>query len=300
LADSAHGFRGRALDDFLGLGIGELALNSPEARGLAEADVDLVRVVQTTDGSVDFARTRRALESEHGVNSAVLLRFRWQEELRPVLAPLRLLKANGFDFRRKYWACRESCPVASPFSGAAISIAVHIRKGDAACLEFKKGRVYKGRFLQAGEAIPKQHVEVSAYRMLIERLFAQHGHEPFSIHVFSDGYHATFRRMRALPTFREDQERLAKLEEGLHRELLELAEFPNVTVAIGEDENLVRTSVHACATARLVIWNAGAFACRCFTRFNATPGARLFQITRGANDAAAFCRKLLDAPNGMP
>jgi hypothetical protein len=291
LADSCHNYRGEILDDFLGLGIGELRCAQSPGGDDQLVDVDFAAILPGASITQDIDATRRALTAVYGESPDTVYRFcyRWRQRQKLVAAHKLSFR---FPFFTKYWQRRSQQPMASPFRDAPLKIAVHIRKGDRAHLVYKGRHACNGRFIDEHDPA-HPHVPVSAYRSLIERLFDRFSAEKVSFYVFSDGYQAAFNRLSRLATSSADREELLSLRAHHERELLALGSLPGVRLVVAEDEESMCAAIHACATCDLLIRDVGAFSRDCFHRFNRRPRARVFTLPQQQLPLLAYCGSLL-------
>jgi hypothetical protein len=289
LIDSCHNYRGEILDDFLGLGLGELSWAQSARRDDPIVDVDFAAMLPGPPDAHDIDAAGRALAAVYGKSPDAVYRFRY-EDFKRLKGAARL--SLQFPFSDKYWRRRSQWPVASPFRDAPVRIAVHIRCGDMAQVVYKGQRLCNGHLIDEHDPAPP-YVPVSVYRSLIQRLRDRFSAEAASLFVFSDGYHSTCGRFSQLAVSASDRQELLSLREHYEQELLALGSLPGVRLLVGEDEECLYSAIHACATCDILIKGSGAFSMDCFRRYNRRPQARIFTLPEQQTQILAQCGNLL-------
>ena len=276
LADSVHGFIGKHLDDFLGLGIGERRIDDPGCNDWLIREVEVRRIVGSAEALSRPSELRAAIERQHGSGPHHLYRLRWTFDIREALLPLRERKSASFGFCEKYWQRRQSWPVEGLWDDAPIKVVLHLRYGDIVWIPFRGKYIYCSAVhdsLQTTGNYP--HVDASQLIEFLETLYGVRDPALFSVLAFSDGYDFAWKKIQELKV---DSTERAKLEQTLRhreRELAALGKLPRVRLFVAGE---MFKAVHAFASADVVVRSAGAFAAGMARTFNPNPGKCLVNI----------------------
>ena len=276
LADSAHGFIGKHLNDFLGLGIGERRIDDPRCNDWLIREVEVRRIVGSAEAFSRPSELRTTIERQHGSGPRHLYRLVWTWDLRERCQPLLDRQSDPFGFCEKYWQRRQSWPVEGLWDDAPIKVVLHLRYGDIVWIPFRGKYIYCSAVhdsLQTTGNYP--HVDASQLIEFLETLYGVRDPALFSVLAFSDGYDFAWKKIQELKV---DSTERAELEQTLRhreREPAALGELPRVRLFVAGE---MFKAVHAFASADVVVRSAGAFAHGVARTFNPNPGKCLVNI----------------------
>lgn len=190
------------------------------------------------------------------------------------------------DFRnlvtKNYWKAREKWSVPLPFDETKVKIVVHIRRGDRACINLGKRVIclhgHKTAIVTNGNNMIEQAKDlletenfsrpstVSEIMLILQKIFDIYGKNNFSAIVLSDGYNRAFKVIKSninngqLNLSKSELNQLAIVERDCYKEFLIFSDDRNMSTIVGESKNNFFRSVHAIASADIVIKSSGGFA----------------------------------------
>lgn len=190
------------------------------------------------------------------------------------------------DFRnlvtKRYWQARKRWPISIPFDETKTKILIHVRRGDRACINLGErviclhgakvaivndvdNIVERAKELLETENF-KRPSAASKIALILQKIFDSHGESNFSVIIVSDGYDRTFKVIKSnidkghLNLSKSELNQLAIAKKVCRKEFLGLSEYRNVSTIIGESKINFFKSVHAIASADVVIKTSGGFA----------------------------------------
>lgn len=190
------------------------------------------------------------------------------------------------DFRdlvtKRYWKARERWSVSLPFDETKAKIVVHIRRGDRACINLGKRVIclhgHKTAIVTNGSNMVEQAKDlletenfrrpstVSEIMLILQKIFDIYGKNNFSVIILSDGYNRAFKVIKSninkgqLNLSKSELNQLESVERDCHKEFLIFSNAQNIFTIIGESKTNFFKSVHAIASADIVIKSSGGFA----------------------------------------
>ncbi len=190
------------------------------------------------------------------------------------------------DFRdlvtKNYWKARQKWSVYLPFDETKAKIVVHIRRGDRACINLgerviclhghktaivtnSSNMVEQARDLLETENFSRPST-VSEIMLILQKIFDIYGKNYFSVIMLSDGYDRAFKVIKSninkgqLNLSKSELNQLPSVERDCHKEFLTFSNNQNIYPIIGESKNNFFQSIHAIASADIVIKSSGGFA----------------------------------------
>jgi hypothetical protein len=246
-------------------------------------DLDLKQLL--TASQADLKTLGIAIENQHSGDDAVIYRFSWTSgtyDLIPALdsiAPAAVdivTPDDCFDLARKYWERREASPMRDPFGAAEYRLALHIRQGDSLDIQIAGKCVsLMGGVMESTAAVDeilavdpnRKPIPVASYSGLLNEILRMLGSQRISICVLSDGFDRTYSVL--LHALEKGNPALAGVSRGdisaavarSQREFRQaFSRCENVSFIIGETMPKLHQSIHAMASADLVVWGHGGFA----------------------------------------
>lgn len=267
---------------FIGLDRHDLNIDDTYFHGYQTVDVNLEYVLSGNTNPT-ISQIKQYIETLVSFRQNVLYSFNWTPQLYDMIPELDHLISNltesgeniGFDFAERYWKARASDPVALPFDDNKVTIAIHIRRGDTACIRLN-GRLIATlgtvRFIDSIREASDQwmeQIDTYEYYDCLTALFNRYGEDTFSVVVLSDGYDRTFKLIRHksnlynLHLSSDELIQLNKLKHNYEKEEMQIfKQHLNVSTIIGESERNLFHSIHAIACADIVIYGSRSFAKR--------------------------------------
>ena len=173
-----------------------------------------------------------------------------------------------FNFNEKYWQAKKHLSVALPWDENKIKVAVHIRKGDTACVRLDRKIIdaWRLQYIDNINDSKYQHTDISEYYFFVREIFNRYGADKFSVVLISDGYKRTFRRIKTAMLQCKlniyDLPQLKIIERKYYEELEMFDKHPNISTIIGESEDKLFKSIHAVVCADIVVTGSFGFAWR--------------------------------------
>lgn len=260
---------------FLGLDNHELNVNDNKFQEYQILDVNLYKLLQENNIS-NIADLKECIETIRPFSERIIYSFMWTPKmylLKPKIQSLiHSTKVDRstlqFKFAEKYWQAREHYSVALPFDKNKIKIAVHMRKGDTACIHMNNKVIdaWKLQYINNIDEAKYKQADISEYYLLLQKIFTRYGKDKFSVVVLSDGYKRTFRRIKTAMLQRKlsiyDLLKVNSIERRYNQEFKIFAKHPNISTVIGESEDKLLKSIHAIICADIVITGSFGFAWR--------------------------------------
>lgn len=190
------------------------------------------------------------------------------------------------DFRdlvtKRYWKAREKWSISVPFDETKIKILIHVRRGDRACINLSErviclhghkaaiandidDIVKRARSLLGTENFQRP-CAASEITLILQKIFDTYGASKFSTIILSDGYETAFKVIKSnvekglLNLNKAELDQLVTAEEDCHNEFLSFGKSQNISTIIGESKTNFFKSVHAIASADIIIKTTGGFA----------------------------------------
>ena len=261
---------------FLGLDRHEVNINDNKFHGYHIVNVNLYEILQNNNISNIFDFKKYIDDTTISFSEPIIYSFVWIPKIYPLNAKIQSLihtaRANesslNFKFSEKYWKARETWSVTLPFDENKIKIAVHLRKGDTACIHLKDKIIdsWKLRYISSVNDAKFIQADTLKYYHVLQKIFTKYGEDKFSVVVLSDGYKRTFRRIRMAMLQGKlsiyDWVELNLIETKYNEEFEIFAKHSNIHTIIGESEENLLKSIHAVVCADIVITRCSGFAWR--------------------------------------
>lgn len=267
---------------FIGLDRHDLNINDAYFSGYKIVDVDLEPALSTNTNPTIF-QIKKYIDKLESCPQPALYSFTWTPGMYDLIPKLDHLMSTlstsenniDFDFAARYWQARSSDPIDLPFDNNKITVAVHIRRGDTACINLN-GKIISTlgnvRYVNSiNEATDKWMEQIATYEYYncIRHLFNRYGEDSFSVVVLSDGYDRTFdiikhkSNIHNLGLNKHELRQLNKLHHSYEKDDMHIfKQHPNISTIIGESQRKLFHSIHAIACADIVIYGSRSFAIR--------------------------------------
>ncbi|NJR44882.1 MAG: hypothetical protein HC775_03210 [Hyellaceae cyanobacterium CSU_1_1] len=260
---------------FLGLDKHELNINDNKFLGYQILDVNLYKLLQENNISNIFD-LRKCINTIIPFSERIIYSFVWTPKMYLLKSKIQSLIDSAkvdkstlkFKFAEKYWKARESWPLALPFDENKIKIAVHLRKGDTACIHLNNKVIdaWKLKYINSIDDAKYKQAETVDYHFLLQKIFTRYGEDKFSVVVLSDGYKRTFRRITKAMLQGKlriyDLIELNSMERKYNEKFNIFTQHQNIFTIIGESEENLLKSIHAIICADIVISGSFGFAWR--------------------------------------
>ncbi|MGC9524559.1 MAG: hypothetical protein ACP5D7_03375 [Limnospira sp.] len=171
---------------------------------------------------------------------------------------------DGLNLRSHYEEKRRQHPARSHFQDDKIKLLVHIRQGDTGYLKTPWNTVvpvlgsHQFTELEHLGDLREQYIDIPDYFRMLQKLVQFLGADRLSIAIASDGYDRTFETLEPhldklgwTPEQRRQIERSRLDYES--REFAPFNQFKNTTILLGETEENLRSFIHACLTADIIL-----------------------------------------------
>lgn len=278
---------------FLGLDKHELNINDNKLLGYQILDVNLYKLLQENNIS-NISDLRKHIEVIIPFSEGIIYSFVWTPRMYLLKSKIQSLIHSAkvdkstlkFEFAEKYWQAREYWSVALPFDKNKIKIAVHMRKGDTACIHLNNKVIdaWKLKYINSIDEAKYKQADILEYYLLLQKIFTRYGEDKFSVVFLSDGYKRTFRRIKTAMLQGKlsiyDLIKLNSIERRYNEEFKIFAKHPNISTIIGESEEKLLKSIHAIICADIVITGSFGFAWRMQKFRKADNSAVMININR--------------------
>jgi hypothetical protein len=204
----------------------------------------------------------------------------------------------GLDFRRRYWEARKVWPVELPFSHDVTNIVIHLRKGDTACVRVGGQWIDPAhdppRRVESPSAATRRQTTVGRVERLAKAIMALKGIGNTCVLVLTDGYDMAMRRIRSCRSLLGLSEtQLTEAATECYHELATLGQIAGVTVLAGESAENLFASIHAIASADVVVHSDSGFS-RDLPRFLRHPGGVAVDIPLITNTDEEILRQVVE------
>jgi hypothetical protein len=265
---------------FIGLDRCDLNIDDADFSDYQIVDVNLEEVFSSNE-NLDIFQVQEYVDELNSSSKKIIYSFMWTMKMYKLVPKLayfiyNLNESDGstkFDFAKRYWKARASNPVDLPFDHGKVTVALHIRRGETACIKLNDkiiatlGKVrYVNSIEEANDKWTEQ-IDTKEYYAILEKMFTRYGEDKFSVVVLSDGYDRTFKTIKNrsnldnLKLSKDELMQLSQLEKSYDNEEFQIfKKHSNISTIIGESEQKLFQSIHAIACADVVIYSSRSFA----------------------------------------